>query len=225
MGLEKYFFASECSVQQDKYGANFRRFEDGENKQYAVKRVVIDEDEDWLLREPEILMQLRHPNIVTCFESWIQPVNMLEICKGRLNVQYFNKRRLHILLERCSDSLRSENEKYFQLPLFNEHAWMLTWLHDSLQALAYLQCKNILHRDISPVGLLQKKREEKARQENIVFASDRTLKFIDFGSALRLQNDEVSLTPGHGKRLYQSEEALCGKYSASDDVFRFFVLR
>lgn len=70
-------YLCECVRFFELKGLHFRRLEQRTKVHYAVKRQIIGESEEWLLREAENHSRLRHPNIVQCYGWWIKSVSRL----------------------------------------------------------------------------------------------------------------------------------------------------
>ena len=55
----------------------FRRVEGGVKRRYAVKQVVMEDGDDWKLREVENHCRLQHPNVAALYGFWTRPVSVL----------------------------------------------------------------------------------------------------------------------------------------------------
>lgn len=83
-------------------------------------------------------------------------------------------------------------------------------MHQAFGAIAYIHSMGIVHRDI--------------KAENFLFASDGTVKLIDFGLAAWVDSDSQFLSSVVGSAHYLAPEMIRQKYSKSVDVWSAGVL-
>ncbi|NWI28866.1 PASK kinase, partial [Sula dactylatra] len=137
---------------------------------------VDDPDLGRVTQEIAILLKLEHPSII----------KVLDV--------FENEHFFQLVMEKHGSGLDLftfiDNQPNLDEPLASHIFRQL------VSAVAYLHCRNILHRDI--------------KDENIVIAEDFTIKLVDFGSAVYLEPGKLFYT-FCGTTEYCSPEVLSGK--------------
>lgn len=158
----------------------------------AVKQVVLGSDEETeRLEEIKILKKLNHPNIVSYLEH------------------YKIKNETWIFMEYIDRNLRTFILEYGPLP----SSVFFIFTHQIVKALAELQRKNIMHKDI--------------KCENILIDNDGTLKLCDFGCSkdfrstmsLQLYERNSAIKSFKGSYLWTAPECLLGQTCQASDIW------
>jgi len=110
-------------------------------------------------------------------------------------------------MEKCSGG--EVFEKLVKLRRYTE-ADVIDFCRQMFSALEYIHSLNIIHRDI--------------KAENFLYASDGSIKLIDFGLAIRLKNDTEFAREVVGSAHYLAPEMLDRRYSKPVDIWSAGVL-
>ncbi|XP_078309872.1 inhibitor of nuclear factor kappa-B kinase subunit epsilon-like [Crassostrea virginica] len=128
------------------------------------------------VREFQVMMQLKHENVVQLLSIEEEDVNNLKVIVMELS-QYGS---LYTLLDNPENSLGLEEEEF------------LTVLKDLTAGIQYLREKDIVHRDIKPGNILLFKDEE----------GRSVYKLTDFGAAKQLESEDEQFMSLYGTEEY-----------------------
>ena len=155
------------------------------------------DDRDKLIKEVDIMVQLKNPNIVAYKGVWFQPDTSLPV----------------LVMERMMTSLHAYLLKSgnLGLPLKRKVSFLL----DTASGLEYLHSRTpaIIHRDLTA--------------KNVLLDSQLRAKIADFGNSrimeLHSPSDHETMTNEPGTLAYMPPEAMGGSthYDSSLDVFSF----
>jgi serine/threonine protein kinase len=138
-----------------------------------------------LLDEANILKSLNHKNIIKLYDI------------------YEDLDEIYIIMEYCENNLQS-----ILLKLSEDQA--KKYIKQIVNALYYLQNKNIVHRDIKPANILL--------QNDII-------KVCDFGFAKAISNGDYMMDTICGSPLYMAPEILFKtKYSSKSDLWSLGII-
>ena len=130
--MENYEFVK--SIGQGMYGQVFLAKHKTENKHYAIKRInfkdINDKDRKNIENEVRLLKELRHPNIVSYKDSFLD------------NENYYNIVMIYCDGGDIYSKIKTAKNKHF---IEND---ILDWLVQLCLALSYIHDKKILHRDL-----------------------------------------------------------------------------
>ncbi|KAK4819731.1 hypothetical protein QYF61_010825 [Mycteria americana] len=167
---------------------------------------VGDPDLGSITQETAILLKLQHPSIIKVldvFENEYFFQLVMEKHGSGLDLFTFIDNQLKLdkpLATYIFRPVRAGNVQLLHADYPEGHLCIVTpssfLLFQLVSAVAYLHCRNILHRDI--------------KDENIVIAEDFTIKLVDFGSAAYLEPGKLFYT-FCGTIEYCSPEVLSGK--------------
>lgn len=169
--------------------------EDEYKQQFSMKKIIANDELDVenFTQEYELVNKVRHKNIL----------RIHSICRRQLDSTTY---ALYILMEKgVTDwekeiKARQNQKKYYsEKELFN----ILRQLTD---ALAFLQIKNISHRDIKP--------------QNVLLFKEGIFKIADFGEAKKISLIETSkqLSTLRGTELYMSPLLFNGLRTGQNDI-------
>lgn len=169
--------------------------EDKNKIQFSMKKIIANDEIDMenFMQEYELVNKVRHKNIL----------RIHSICRRKLDS---TTHALYVLMEKAVTDWDKEikarqNQKKFYLEkeLFN----VLGQLTD---ALAFLQNKNISHRDIKP--------------QNVLLFREGSFKIADFGEAKKISIIETSkqLSTLRGTELYMSPLLFNGLRTGQNDI-------
>jgi serine/threonine protein kinase len=149
------------------------------------------------MREAMKMSELRHPNLVSAVDIYLDEYTDL----------YLNRKRARvcIVMEYCDGGDLSQLLKASH-PL--GEARVVSLLAALLSGLAYIHAKGIAHRDIKPANVLLRK--------------DGALKIADYGLARKV--DATSVSKGAGTLGYMAPEAFNSAPSPKADIFATAVL-
>lgn len=158
-------------------------------KQIKRSKILEKDDKNKFLQEIAILKELSHKNIIKIFEVFENSVNIFLVTEYAPN----------------GDLISVLKEK----GIFSEENWRKI-LFQLIEGLAYLQSKNVIHRDI--------------KLDNILMSENGVAKFCDFGVA-RIYRPNTVLKECVGTPAYQAPEMLsCLGYSGfASDVWSLGV--
>jgi serine/threonine protein kinase len=140
---------------------------------------------DKLLDEAKILKSLNHKNIIKLYDI------------------YEDLDEIYIIMEYCENNLQ-----LILLKLSEEQAKY--YIKQIVNALYYLQNKNIVHRDIKPANILLK---------------NDIIKICDFGFARAISNGDFMMDTICGSPLYMAPEILFKtKYSSKSDLWSLGII-
>jgi fused-like protein len=138
-----------------------------------------------LLDEANILKTLNHKNIIKLYDI------------------YHDINDIYIIMEYCNINLQTILTKLSENEAKN-------YVKQIVDALYYLQIKNIVHRDIKPA--------------NILLHND-IIKICDFGFAKALSNNDFMMDTICGSPLYMAPEILFKtKYSSKSDLWSLGII-
>lgn len=161
------------------------------NMKFAIKKYspqnldYLDEDYKRFVEEIKILFKLVHPNIVRIYNYYLYPANKT----GYLQMEY----------------IKGVTINEFEL------AWVYGWEEifvSTIEAFAYLEENNILHRDIRPA--------------NIMIDEKRTVKIIDFGFGKVIGNavdEKASVVLNWPVSEFPQELQTTGTYNHQTEIF------
>ena len=158
--------------------------------------------------EVELLLRLRHPNIVSCFGQ------------SKVPAQPTGAAHLYIVTELCGKygSLYDLMYRTTKLNQMSQGKW-LEWMNQIASGMTYLHNEGVLHRDL--------------KSGNVLVADDKTLKICDFGlsRATAGGSAEHLSRPDTGTYIYVAPEVvdLEGEasqvpYSTACDIYSYAVL-
>lgn len=120
---------------------------------------------------------------------------------------YEDAHYLYVIMEKCPGG--EVFEKLIKLRRFTEND-MIDFCKQVFSAVEYIHSVNIIHRDI--------------KAENFLYASDGSIKLIDFGLAVKMKNENEILKEIVGSAHYIAPEMLDRKYSKPVDIWSAGVL-
>ena len=130
--MENYEYIK--SIGQGMYGQVFLARNKIENKNYAIKRInfqdIAEKDKNNIENEVKLLKQLRHPNIVSYKDSFLDKDN------------YYNIVMIYCDGGDIYSKIKSQKKEYFP------EEDILNWIVQLCLALSYIHDKKILHRDL-----------------------------------------------------------------------------
>ena len=130
--MEKYEFVR--SIGQGMYGQVFLARHKEENKNYAIKRInfkdIDEKDRKNIENEVLLLKELKHPNIVSYKDSFLDKEN------------YYNIVMIYCDGGDIYSKIKNTKNKHFS------ESDILDWLVQLCLALSYIHDKKILHRDL-----------------------------------------------------------------------------
>jgi glycogen synthase kinase 3 beta len=159
----------------------------------AIKKVL--QDARFKNRELEIMQELMHPNIVELKSFFHVPGE-----KPKENY-------LNVVMEYCPETLQCLMTHYTKNRQPFPYISVQLYTYHMLRGVAYMNAKNICHRDIKPPNLLVNKETHE-------------LKLCDFGSAKRLAKGEPNVAY-ICSRYYRAPELIFGatEYSPLIDMW------
>lgn len=135
--MEKYEFVR--SIGQGMYGQVFLAKHKEENRNYAIKRInfkdIDEKDRKNLENEVLLLKELKHPNIVSYKDSFLDKENFYNIV-----MIYCDGGDIYSKIKNAKNKHFSESD-------------ILDWLVQLCLALSYIHDKKILHRDLKPQNI------------------------------------------------------------------------
>lgn len=135
--MEKYEFVR--SIGQGMYGQVFLAKNKEENRNYAIKRInfkdIDEKDRKNLENEVLLLKELKHPNIVSYKDSFLDKENFYNIV-----MIYCDGGDIYSKIKNAKNKHFSESD-------------ILDWLVQLCLALSYIHDKKILHRDLKPQNI------------------------------------------------------------------------
>ena len=130
--MENYEYIK--SIGQGMYGQVFLARNKIENKNYAIKRInfqdIAEKDKNNIENEVKLLKQLRHPNIVSYKDSFLDKDN------------YYNIVMIYCDGGDIYSKIKAQKKEYFP------EEDILNWIVQLCLALSYIHDKKILHRDL-----------------------------------------------------------------------------
>ena len=170
-------------IGQGRYGEVFKALNKTENKYYAIKRLnfkdISDKEKKSITKEVSILKNLKHPNILSYKDSFIDEDNYYNIvttfCEGG---DIYKKIQIN----------HQKNEYFSEEQILN-------WMIQLLLGLSYIHGKGIIHRDIKP--------------QNIFIQNKYLICIGDFGIAKNINQGQTQTmgTSIIGTPLYMSPES------------------
>ncbi|XP_072045585.1 uncharacterized protein [Amphiura filiformis] len=155
-----------------------------DKKLLALKKIQLDESrktrtKDAVLKEARILAELRHPHIVTYYDSFFEETSdfvflciVQDYCDGGS-------------LEEKIDIARGKDKKF-------EEGQIMQWFIQMVMAVQYIHSKKILHRDL--------------KTQNIFMTKKEVIKLGDFGIARTLEHTIDKASTCVGTPSYLSPE-------------------
>ncbi|KAF9412206.1 hypothetical protein HW555_009229 [Spodoptera exigua] len=192
-----------AKIGQGTFGEVFKARARSQGKSFvALKRILTDKETEGFpitaLREIKILQQLEHENVV----------KLLEVCGTRPSATNKYRAECFLVLEYCEHDLAGLlAHPNVRFSLGNIKMVM----KQLLNALFYIQCKNVLHRDMKP--------------SNVLITKTGTLKLADFGISRMFTPPQAGrvnrLTNGVTTLWYRPPELLLGErnYGPSVDMW------
>lgn len=155
--------------------------EDKQKNIYSMKKIIASDDIDLeaFQSEYELVNLVRHPNIM----------RILAMCKRKLD---YTTHVLYILMEVGLTDWEKEIKSRQSLKQHYSEKELISVLKQLVSALAFLQSKNISHRDIKP--------------QNVLIFKNNLFKVADFGEAKQISKMETNkqLSTLRGTELYMS---------------------
>jgi len=159
----------------------------------AIKKVL--QDARFKNRELEMMQELKHPNVVELKSAFHVPGE-----KPRENY-------LNVVMEYCRETMQNLMSHYAKSRRTFPYELVQIYTYHMLRGVAYVNAKNICHRDIKPPNLL-------------INEATHELKICDFGSAKRLSKGEPNVAY-ICSRYYRAPELIFGatEYSTLIDMW------
>uniref|UniRef100_A0A3P8QZD6 Protein kinase domain-containing protein n=1 Tax=Astatotilapia calliptera TaxID=8154 RepID=A0A3P8QZD6_ASTCA len=181
-------------------------------KYYAIKIIRWNEK---ALREPMVLSDLEHPNIIRYFSCWTeysgyQSDSTDESC----STQSFTgspKKYLYIQMELCDTRTLLDwiEDWYTKKSNSKRREESLTIAQQMVGGIEYIHSKKLIHRDLKPA--------------NILFGQDTKVKIGDFGLVTAENDDDdkspIKRTEEKGTPSYMAPEQKGKNYGRKVDIF------
>ena len=169
--------------------------QDKENKIFSMKKIVLSDELDvqMVMKEFNMCSKLIHPNVV----------KLIGLYNKKLDKTTYV---VYLLMEVGLTDWEKEIKSYIERKIEYSEQFLIKIIKQLVSALAFLQSKNIIHRDIKPQNILVFKRG--------------IYKIADFGESKQLQNVTFSLVNGslRGTELYMSPLLFNGLRNGQVDV-------
>ncbi|CAL8258100.1 unnamed protein product [Lota lota] len=182
------------------------------NKYYAVKIVRYKKK---ALREPSVLTELQHPNIVRYYSSWIEDSDdklpNSESSSTSQSSTDASRTSLYIQMELCeAKNLKvwiDEKNTVHQDPTRGKES--LDIMRQIICGVEYIHSKNLIHRDLKPL--------------NIMVGSNGEVKIVDFGLVIAESDDDGNVldkTMRTGTKSFMAPEQMNkNQYDQKVDIF------
>ncbi|KAK6189863.1 hypothetical protein SNE40_001839 [Patella caerulea] len=165
-------------------------------RQFALKKIELDDKKkvrtkEYVLKEANILEQLKHPHIVGFQESFLDG----------------NDQFLIILQDYCDDgTIQDKIQDAERINSSFEEKQIMEWFIQIVMAVQYIHSKKVLHRDL--------------KTENVFLTKKNVIKIGDFGISKRLDNTIDVAKTVVGTPSYLSPE-LCQDipYNSKSDIW------
>ena len=180
------------AVGKGTFGVVYEAEEYGTGRIVAVKKVF--QDKNYKNRELSIMKLLKHPNVVTLYNSFFT-----ETENGN---EY-----LHLVMEYIPDTLYKYNKRYVKARTLLPLIYVKLYTYQMFKGLAYIHSLGICHRDIKPQNIL-------------IDPKTHIVKICDFGSAKRLSPNEPNVSY-ICSRYYRAPELIFGatQYTVAVDIW------
>jgi len=169
--------------------------EDKYKKQFSMKKIIANDETDVenFTQEYELVNKVRHKNIL----------RIHSICRRKLDS---TTHALYILMEKGVTDWEKEIKARQNKKKFYSEKDLFNVLRQLTEALAFLQIKNISHRDIKP--------------QNVLLFQEGIFKIADFGEAKKISIIETSkqLSTLRGTELYMSPLLFNGLRTGQNDI-------
>jgi len=155
--------------------------EDKEKKLFSMKKIILSEELDLedIIKEYKLCHKLKHNNIV----------KILGLCKTKFDSTTFV---IYILMEVGLNDWEKEIKNNIEKKIKYSEEELINILKQLINALSFLQSKNVSHRDIKP--------------HNVLIFKDKIYKIADFGEAKQISkiNQNQQINTLRGTELYMS---------------------
>lgn len=169
--------------------------EDEYNRQFSMKKIIANDEKDVdnFLQEYELVNKLRHNNIL----------RIHSICRRELDS---TTHALFVLMEKGITDWEKEIKARHNHKKYYSEKELFNILRQLTEALAFLQLKNISHRDIKP--------------QNVLLFKEGIFKIADFGEAKKIEFYETNkqLSTLRGTELYMSPLLFNGLRTGRKDI-------
>ena len=202
------------------FGSVFKCKNNIDLKLYALKIMKLNSKN---IKEPRIMCNLNHKNIIKYYCSWIDKSNInlincltndvstenTDVSTENTNVSTENDYHLFIQMELCRYTLNNYLEKFE----FN-YKDRIVIFSQIVEGLNYLHENHIIHRDLKP--------------SNILFNENKIVKISDFGMSIFKESLEKDIFKGSdliGTSLYNSPETQTENiYSIFSDIYSLGII-
>ena len=148
---------------------------------FSMKKIILSEELDIedIIKEYKLCHKLKHDNIV----------KILGLCKTKLDSTTFI---IYILMEVGLNDWEKEIKNYIEKKINYSEEDLINIIKQLINALSFLQSKNVSHRDIKP--------------HNVLIFKDKIYKIADFGEAKQISkiNQNQQINTLRGTELYMS---------------------
>jgi len=169
--------------------------EDKQKRQFSMKKIIANDEMDVenFTQEYELVNKVRHKNIL----------RIHSICRRRLDS---TTHALYILMEKGVTDWEKEIKARQQQKKFYSEKELFNIANQLTDALAFLQLRNISHRDIKP--------------QNVLLFKEGVFKIADFGEAKKISIIETckQLCTLRGTELYMSPLLFNGLRTGQNDI-------
>ena len=169
--------------------------QDKENKIFSMKKIILSDELDvhMVMKEFKMCSKLIHPNVV----------KLIGLYSKKLDKTTYV---VYLLMEVGLTDWEKEIKSYAERKMEYTEQSLIIIIKQLISALAFLESKNVIHRDIKP--------------QNILVFKGGIYKIADFGESKQIQNITFSLMNGslRGTELYMSPLLFNGLRNGQVDV-------
>jgi serine/threonine protein kinase len=182
-------------IGQGNFGKIYLVQEKNTGNVFSMKKILLSEELDLedIMKEYKLCYKLKHKNIV----------QILGVYKNKLDITTFG---IYILMEIGSTDWEKEIKNHCQKNKYYTQKELINILIQLTNALAFLQEKNVSHRDIKP--------------QNVLIFKNNIYKLADFGEAKKISNNHLNsqLNTIRGTELYMSPLLFNGMKTRQLDI-------